>query len=458
MKKKSLCFLFTLGVLFLLLILSAQIPNYKIRENLLESANYLLESEDDFHQLIQGDRRTEIHNYADATTLNILYSVNGKGTFWSSVLSPFYSDRVNTDKSMIELLSERIEWERPADTLYDRYWHGMILILKPLLLLFTLQQIRGIFLGTLVVLLTILTVLLIQRKQYLFSALLWLGAVSVQAWMAGLCIEYFPVFFITFLVSILMVTNEAKRERIICFCVVSGVCVAFFDFLTTETLAFVLPLACVYSIWSSKGVLLGIKEEIVFLVRAGLSWVGAYAATYLTKWILASFVYGEERISVALFQLACRQGSNVISFAADSIRNQGISAEALQNAGGEILPQFLSAVVINLRLLLGLSGKISLEKLALGLVLLGMIVASVIYLFRKPGPMGVFPVILLLLGTIPVLRMMVLHNHSLEHCFFVYRSLYGTIVCFGAGLISMLNWDFLRRRKKHGSTGTKKQR
>lgn len=458
MKKKSLCFLFTLGVLFLLLILSAQIPNYKIRENLLESANYLLELEDDFHQLIKGDRRTEIHNYADATTLNILYTVNGKGAFWSSVLSPFYSDRVNSDKSMIELLSERIEWERPADTLYDRYWHGMILILKPLLLLFTLQQIRGIFLGTLVVLLTILTVLLIQRKQYLFSALLWLGAVSVQAWMAGLCIEYFPVFFITFLVSILMVTNEAKQERIICFCVVSGVCVAFFDFLTTETLAFVIPLACVYSIWSSKGVLRGIKEEIVFLVRAGLSWVGAYAATYLTKWILASFVYGEERISVALFQLAGRQGSNVISFAADSIRNQGISAEALQNAGGEVLPQFLSAVVINIRLLLGLSGKISLEKLALGLVLLGMIVASVIYLFRKPGPMGVFPVILLLLGTIPVLRMMVLHNHSLEHCFFVYRSLYGTMVCFCAGVISMINWEFLRRRKKHGSTGTKKQR
>lgn len=458
MKKKSLCFLFTLGVLFLLQILSAQIPNFKIRENLLESANYLLELEDDFHQLIKGDRRTEIHNYADATTLNILYTVNGKGAFWSSVLSPFYSDRVNTDKSMIELLSERIKWERPADTLYDRYWHGMILILKPLLLLFTLQQIRGIFLGTLVVLLTILTVLLIQRKQYLFSALLWLGAVSVQAWMAGLCIEYFPVFFITFLVSILMVTNEAKRERIICFCVVSGVCVAFFDFLTTETLAFVIPLACVYSIWSSKGVLRSIKEEIVFLVRAGLSWVGAYAATYLTKWILASFVYGEERISVALFQLAGRQGNAAVSFATDSISQNSISPEVLQNAGGEVLPQFLSAVVINLRLLLGLSGKISLEKLALGLVLLGMIVASVIYVFRKPGPMGVFPVILLLLGTIPVLRMMVLHNHSLEHCFFVYRSLYGTIVCFGAGLISMLNWNFLRRRKKHGSTGTKKQR
>lgn len=458
MKKKSLCFLFTLGVLFLLQILSAQIPNFKIRENLLESANYLLELEDDFHQLIKGDRRTEIHNYADATTLNILYTVNGKGAFWSSVLSPFYSDRINLSKSMTELLTERIEGERPADTLYDRYWHGMTMIIKPLLLLFTLRQIRWILLGSLAVCLTVLSILLIRRKQYLLTGLMCLGAFMVQAWMAGLCIEYYPVFLITFLVSVSMVLNEEKRERILYLCVVSGVCVAFFDFLTTETLAFVIPLACVYSIWSSKGTLRSIKEELVYFIKAGAFWVGAYAATYLVKWSLASMVYGEERFSAALSQLAGRQGNAAVSFAADSISQNSISPEVLQNAGGEVLPQFLSAVVINLRLLLGLSGKISLEKLALGLVLLGMIVASVIYVFRKPGPMGVFPVILLLLGTIPVLRMMVLHNHSLEHCFFVYRSLYGTMVCFCAGVISMINWEFLRRRKKHGSTGTKKQR
>jgi hypothetical protein len=304
--------------------------------------------------------------------------------------------------------------------------------------------------------LTVLTFLLLKYKQYLITGLLWFGGFLVQAWMAGLCIEYFPVVAITFLISTAMVLEEEKRERITGLCMISGVCVAFFDFLTAETLAFVIPLACVYSIWRSKDALRSIKEEMVFLVRAGLYWVGAYAATYMTKWILASFAYGEERISVALSQLAGRQGSNVISFAADSIGRNGISVEALQNAGGEILPQFLSAIVINFRLLLGLSGKISLEKLALVLLAAGLFLIAFIYLFRKPGQVGAYPVILFLLGTIPMLRMMVLNNHSIEHCFFVYRSLYGTILCFGAGVISMINWEFLRRRKKHGSTGIKK--
>lgn len=453
-----LCFSVTWGILFGLLIGSAKIPNYKIYNNLLESARYLLESEAEFHQRKTGDRRTEIHNYADATTLNILYSVNGENLLRESVISPFYSDRVNPDKSMTELLVERIWLERPADTMYDRYWHGMILILKPLFVFFTLQQIRWIFIGTLIVCLGGLTLLLVHRKQYLISCLLWLGALAVQAWMAGFCIEYYPVFLITFLISVFMVMKEEKRDRIIDLCVVSGVCIAFFDFLTTETIAIVIPLACVYGIWRSKGTLRSIKEELLFLVRAGIGWAGAYVFTYLTKWTLSSIACKEERFSVALSQLAGRQGNQVISFAADSISSNGIPADALQNAGGEILPQFLSAVVINVRLLLGLSGKISLEKLALLLVLIGLFLSAVVYLFRKPGRMETFSVVMLLLGTIPVLRMMVLNNHSLEHCFFVYRSLYGTIICFAAGMIVMVDWDFLRRRKKHGGTGTKKQR
>jgi hypothetical protein len=446
--RNIITFLITLGILFALYFGVANISKHQIRENLLTSATYLLESEKLFHQLKEGDRRTEIHNYADATTLNILYSVDGENLLWEVVMSPLYSDKMDLNKSVTELLVERIRYERPADTLYDRYWHGMIMILKPLLMLFTLQQIRGFLLGLLVVCMLALTVLLIRRKQYLFSGLLWIGAFAVQFWMAGFCIEYFPVFLITFLVSCAMVLSEEKREKIIALCIVSGVCVAFFDFLTTETMTLVIPMAIVYGIWYKKGTVKTFKAEFLYLLRAGCNWGLAFAFTYLTKWTLASIAYGKERFSVALSQLAGRQGNRVISFAADSIGSNGISADALQNAGGDVLPQFLSAVVINIRLLLGLSGKISLEKLALLLLGIGLIITAVIYLFRKPGCVEPVSGILFLLGAVPMIRMMVLNNHSLEHCFFVYRSLYGTIVCFSTGIIHLFDWEFLRRRRK----------
>lgn len=438
----------TIGILFCLFALSVCIPKYKIRENLLDSANYLLTSEKLFYQLAEGDRRTEIHNYADATTLNILYSIDGEDSLKEILLSPFYSDRLNTEKSTTELLAERITFERKADTLYDRYWHGMIMILRPLFLIFTIQEIRLLFLGVLLVCMILLTVMLLRRKQKLPAVLLWVAAALVQLPMAAFCIEYFPVVLIMLVISMAMLHWSENRRRILDLCVVSGVCVAFFDFLTTETIAFVIPMALVYCLWDRKGTLKNIKEELVYLAGAGALWAGSYLLTYLTKWGLASLVYGEERFSVALGQFFQRQGNEAVSFAMDSLSNGTISAGAMANAGGNILPQAVSAVMINLRLLLKASGKITLEQLALAVVLAGLLLAAVLYLFRKPGKTGALPLVLCILGFVPVLRMMVLNNHSIEHCFFVYRAFYGTIFCFTAGAIKTVDWAFIRRRKK----------
>lgn len=458
MGRSAVWFIISLCTLFGLFVLSVSVPKAMVRENLLSSAKYLLESEELFFQLREGDRRTEIHNYADATTLNILYSIDGRNCVEEIILSPFYTNRATLEQPVTELLVERIRLERQADTLYDRYWHGMILILRPLFILFELVQIRWIFFGMLLISLSSLTVMLWKRNQRLTIVFLWLGAFGVQLPVVACCIEYFPVFLITFLISCAMVHWAENRTRILELCVVSGATVAFFDFLTTETLAFVLPLALVYCIWEYKGSLKPVKEELCYLFFAGAGWMGAYIGTYLVKWGLASLSCGQNRFSVALSQLAGRQGNDVINFALDSLCKNAIPTEALQSAGGDVLPQFLSAVVINIRLLLGLSGKISLEQLALALVIAGGVVTAVVYLFRKPGRMGAFPVVLLILGTIPMLRMMVLNNHSIEHCFFVYRSLYGTIFCLGIGVCSLINWEFLRRRKKRGNKGVKKQR
>lgn len=441
------CFLGTLGTLAGLFALASFIPKYMIRDNLRASAEFLLDKEEEFYQIVEGDRRTEIHNYADGITLNILYSIDGEDRFKEILLSPFYSDKVNLEKTVIELLEERITFEKQADTLYDRYWHGMILFLRPLFVSFTLQQIRWIFLGILLLCMITLGVLLWKRKLRLSVVLLWLAALLVQLPVVAFCIEYFPVFLITFLTSMVMVCWEDKRGRILGLCVVSGTSVAFFDFLTTETVAFVIPMALVYLIWEKKGTLRTLKEELLFCIKAGVLWVSSYLMTYLVKWGLSSLVYGTERFSKALSQFAGRQGNEVVSFALDSLSNNTIAPEAINNAGGDLLPQALSAVMINLRLLLGLSGKITLEHLALILVFVGLILAAVIHMFRKAENTGVLPVVLFGLGSIPLLRMMVLHNHSIEHCFFVYRSLYGTIVCYLAGIIQWINWDWLRRKK-----------
>jgi len=182
-----LWFAVSLSALVFLSWLSAGIPKSAIRENLLESARYLLASEDLFYQMRTGDRRTEIHNYADATTLNILYSIDGKDRLEELFISPFYSDRVNTEKNVLELLPERLETEAEADTLYDRYWHGMVMVLRPLLLLFSIQGIRCVFMGALIALFVFLELLLVRKKQATAAVLLAFSAALVQLPMTAFC-------------------------------------------------------------------------------------------------------------------------------------------------------------------------------------------------------------------------------------------------------------------------------
>lgn len=443
-----LWFAVSLGVLIFLSWLSACIPRSAIRENVLKSAEYLLTSEDVFYQMREGDRRTEIHNYADATTLNIMYSIDGEDRFKEIFISPFYTDRVNEKKTVIELLKERVEQEEEADTVYDRYWHGMTMLLRPLFLLCSIQGIRYVFLAVLIALFVFLEVLLVRRKQETAAVLLVFSATMVQLPITAFCMEYVPVILIMLGVSIAMVYSCESRKKIWGLCVISGVCVAFFDFLTTETLAIVVPLSIVYCIWAKEGKLQMLWKEIKFLVGAGISWGAAYIGSYFVKWTFSGIVLGENRWSTAVESFLARQGDSVISFALDSlIGGELLPVGAEEMAGGEVLPQWLSAVVINLRLLLGLSGKITLESLALILLFVAAGIVGVIFLYRKKEA-GALPVILFLLGMVPVARMMLLHNHSVVHCFFVYRAFLGTLFCFMAGFIEVIDWRILQRRNR----------
>jgi len=433
-------FFLSLGSLILLSWLSAGIPRQAIRENLLESAEYLLESEDLFYQGKEGDRRSELHNYADALTFNILYSVDGENRFKELLISPFYAEHGNEQVSVLELLKERVEQEKEADTVYDRYWHGMILILRPLFLLFTIQGIRWIFLGVLIALFLLLTALLIKRKQTMEAILLLLAATATQLFMTAFCMEYVPTVLIMLVSSLVMVGGSGKRETVIGIGIVSGVCTAFFDFLTTETLTIVVPLALMYGIWGKEGKLKPFREELKYLFTAGSTWGMAYVGTYLVKWILSGWVLGQNRCIVALEAFLSRRGGEVISFAIDSLVNgRWLPEDALSLAGGDLLAKPVAAVVLNLRLLLGLSGKITLEHLALVVFFCMAGVAGIVYLYKKKTA-GVLPVIRLLLGLVPVIRIMVLYGHSIEHCFFVYRCLMGSIFCFTTAFFDVIDW------------------
>lgn len=422
-------FIVTLGVFLGLLYLSACIPKEAIRENLLESAYYLEENEDEFYHRRDNNRRTLIDNYADTIEFNIMYSVDEEHRLESLLISPFYSDNANAEYQMISILRQGIEEEKEIDTVYDRYWHGMQMIMRPLFVLFDIVQIRILMMSVLIIGLAFLMFCLWKREQKVMALSMIPAAVLISYPMLGMCMEYVPTFFIMLVVSLACLKWYQSKKMIMTWLLISGMCCGFFDILTTETVAVVIPLAIVLALREKEGVLDGFWKEILFVVSSGFLWGIGYLGVFGSKWLFSSLSLGANRFAPAISMMLYRQGAEV----------------AVESGSG--LTQPMEALARNLRLLLGFPLEMEYGTvLMIAAAVVGMMVCFV-YLYRKTGRDCVLPALLALLALVPIVRIMFLNSHSYQHSFFTYRALFASICCMITAVVKVIDVKLLKKQK-----------
>jgi len=421
-------FIVTLGILIGLLYLSACIPKEVFRENLLESAYYLEENEDEFYYFKENDQRTIVDNYADTIVYNIMYSVDPKHRMESLIISPFYSDNANPEYQMISILQERIEEEKEIDTVYDRYWHGMQMVLRPLFVFFDIVQIRILAIGLLMVLLALLVWKLWKREQKALAISMIVAAVLVAYPMVGMCVEYMPTFLIMLFTSLACLKCYKEKNLVINWLLISGMCCGFFDTLTTETIAVIIPLAIVFCLRQQEEGLDSFLKELLYVIVSGMVWGIGYMGVFISKWIFSSIALGQNRFTQALTMMAYRQGADV----------------AVDNGSG--LSQPLEALAKNIGLLLGFPTDMRYRMvLMITSIIVGVLICFV-YLYRKTGKECILPAILIMLACVPIVRILVLNSHSYQHNFFTYRTLFGSICCIITSLCKVIDIKLLKKR------------
>lgn len=425
----GITFIITLGALVGMLYLSACIPKEAFRMNLLESAQWLEENEDEFYYIKENNRRTIIDNYADSIVYNIMYSIDSTYRMESLMISPFYSDNANPEYQMISLLKERMEEEKEADTLYDRYWHGSQMLLRPLFTFLSIQQIRVIMIIVTSGLLIALMVCLWKKEQKILALSMVPAAVLVAYPMIGMCIEYVATFLIMFLISFLCVKYYQDKKRIIRLLLVSGMCCGFFDILTTETVAVVIPLAITLCLREKTEGLESFWKELGFLVTSGVVWAVGYLGVFVTKWTFASLFLKSNRFLPAISMMLYRQGADV----------------AVESGSG--LSQPAEALAKNLRLLLGFPLDMEYGQVLMITAALMGVLACFVYVYRKTGRDCILPSLLVLLALVPVARILFLNSHSYQHSFFTYRALFASICCIITAMVKVVDKNLILQRK-----------
>ncbi len=386
-----------------LLILSALIPKEAIRQHSLESAQYLSDREP-FGYVIEGLEGSCIDKYADAILLNIAYHFSAEYPFRSVMLSAYYftPDHEETENYLIA-----VENDLGVNRQYLRYWHGSITWVRPLLLFLNLQGIYVLNAVLLILLLAFFCIICARLKEYPLVIAFVVAFVMTRAYFVPLSLEYTWTFLLMLILSILAILLYRKKmeDHYTVFFAVAGMITSFVDFLTTETITLLVPLLVI--LWlgrkDNSSDAFFKRKDVRMSLFSSIAWVLGYVCMWGMKWLMCSVVMQE----------------NAMPYVGEHV------SERLGGDMGVSLASFLTgAVTRNIACLFPLGYG------ALGVMGFTIIVLSAVYIgfvYRRDGFDRGGVILLALVGLVPYVRYLVLHNHSYIHYFFTFRAQFATV-------------------------------
>lgn len=289
---------------------------------------------------------------------------------------------------------------------YARYWHGYLLFLKPLLLFFSLSDIRMMN-AALQLILAAGVLLLAFRKRGLRLALpMGLALLVLNPVSTALSMQFSSVYYLTLLGLLIMLLTESwDRSWGYLVFLFLGIGTAFFDFLTYPACAVGTCLALQALMSRADG-----KTRLLKTAGSGAAWAFGYGGMWSGKWLAASLITGNSVMRDAVEQAQYRSGGEVTA------AEGGVSATF-----GTVLGRNLGV----------------LANPAAAVIVLALLGVLVWLLVTKRCRFALERASLLSLAiafAVPFVWYFLLRNHSLVHCWMTYRNLSAAVFALSGGL------------------------
>lgn len=441
---KGIWLLGGLWILFMVsLTLTAMIPRSAIRPAMEENTRYY-STVDVFEIIGPGADGAMIHNYADSMLYNLIWSVDTSRPFTSVLTAPYYVGTVMEEwENPAKGLEAMVEKGKEPDSSYERYWHGTSVLVRPLSMFLDIHGIRILNALVLAALLLVFGFLLCRRRFYGIFAGYLLSVVMLKTYAVPLCIEYMSCLIIMLVFgSVLLAFYEKLKDWDLCF-LVSGAVVCFFDFLTCEILTLFIPLICILYL-KYKGKKDCIRACFQDIIRISLIWLAGYSLTFLCKWLTVSWITGRSLSDVAVTKGLNRIAGNFYETALPGVPEIAGLTKPVTGWQG------FDAVLVNL-------GRVWPMNLAPTAAYIGRTFAMIVFvlftawfLYRKKERNRRLALPLIFIGFMPILRWMVLSNHSLGHPFFTFRDWFIIFMAVAGVFEETLDWKSLLGAGKGG--------
>lgn len=413
--KYILIFIVLILIYLISMLISSIFPTKLISTNVLRSSETLLKiGEKETFNLPY--KREILFTFTDALMINTAYSIDSKKPIESFLLARknYIPERTKilNKEPLKDLKSDpkygEGAWQTPElyDLVHDekyvlqsfeytRYWHGYLVLLRPLLLLFDYKVIRIISFITSIILIGNF-IYLIKKKLGIYESIVYfISLICISIFIVTLSFNEILVYYISIIASILILKRGNKIKDIGIYFFIVGSITNFIDLLTQPIITLGIPLSIYFLMKYKENNIY--KKTILEYIKLVLLWGIGYGVTWLSKWILVDIILRRNTIELAINQILFRTITN------DAItNNQNVLKINLEFLGENII----KFVFILCFIYLGIG----------------------VYKKVKNNINGIELMPDILTFMMPIVWYLVLKNHSIHHPFFTNRILILSII------------------------------
>lgn len=265
------------------LVLSFCLPTAPMRSHVAESYP-LIEQEHQYLQWDQGYTSSKLDFWSEYTLYGVAINEDAQGSAFEKAMRNWYIDPPGVDRDKAVGQYAKDKDEIVDITSYSRYWLGIVMFMKLLLLKFTIHDIRMINMFLHITLLVIIIILMVKKDMIVeiipfLTAILFINPVTML-YSVKFSAEYIPMLLGIIIILVFGEYIDNKNGWGMFFAILGSV-VSFLCMLSSPGIALGIPL--VVMIWCTKE-----KNVVKKVVSACCYWGGAYAITWAMKWIICT--------------------------------------------------------------------------------------------------------------------------------------------------------------------------
>ena len=395
---------------FFLIVGVYALPKERMVNNINRS-KVLLEEEGSYRYWAADLLNTQSDNFTDSLMANTAINPGTGNLLYDSMINCYvgWQDTDDSSQWLLRVAGGEPFYEGYEQVIYGRYWHGYLVWMKPLLLVFNIAELRLINMGVQLILLCWMMILLYRELGILGCAAVGMGIYAMNPVSMILSFQFSDIYLIELVTLIVMLEKRSMLEANHSWWKVfiwNGIAVAFFDLMTYPVVALAVPLI-VYVLLTKQTAL----KQSAEVIRLSIDWVLSYAGMWVLKWLIGSAFTGYDLVSDGLGAVGLRSSGEVTN------RNMTY-LNVLKENFRAVFPKPMAAFMI----------------LFVILILLGLLTKK---LKLSVSGSRILPIILI--GLYPFVWYFVIRNHSIVHVWFTHRELAITIAAVCALPMCLLN-------------------